>query len=447
MWKAKWLFFLLCMIVIAGCTSDDDDEDEINVASFEKEFQVLIGDAGNLGLGSAAGISHSRSVATILASNELFTQDESGDIQFIEVKGKEKHINKLNKIWRRGGNSKVKAALLISDPETAETSWYVVDQQDRAHKLKKQPGKSAKWTNAPLFWEKDALYYLSDNSLIELDLSSDVSEDVYHEFRSGVVQAVMGEKADWMLELSDGKIVHWEPSQDVDTRMHDNIPSYNDNAEDNKFFLPNKDGFIFQGDGSVLAGTFYRAFWNGSSLDVSLDVTPAFQNDGQDIIMYTSGELCDYKSVGAEELMFCSGSRWIYQLGDASRDLEEINFMWTGHMGAMSYDHIKTVVSVRYVYHWTQLNDTIAGLTRIDLEAGTCAHLFFQDAVTPCAAPVMTQMYSIEEITASDDDTLRFCGRRLEETQLLLVEIKNADESTPDVNEQNIDNCRQLMNL
>jgi len=439
MWKRN-LFLILIIFLTFACSADDDDEDDF--LSNDGDFQILIGDADNLGLGGISGSSSSKYLQASVASDpDLFTVDASGDIAFLQVQdGENKTIRKLNKVWKHDKNSKVKGAFLVSDSETETSDWYLVDKNDKAHKLKKRPQKGAKWGNAPLFWEREKLYFLDTrDDLIELDISTDVSQDIYQVFRSGVKQAVMATGGDWMLEMSSGKILHWEPLTDLDTTMDDNVPSESDDAEVRKYFIPHKDGFLFHGE---VEGYFFRALLGAGGLSV----TPAYENDGDNVIMYVAGELCEYQAVGEEELMFC-GNRWIYQLGNDDEDMREINFIWTGHTAALSPDHTKTVSSANYVYHWTQESDIISGLTRIDLNNDTCSHLFFRDgASTACADPFMTQLYSIEHMTVSDDDTVRFCGRRLGETQLKLVEIKDA-AGTPEVNEQDIEKCSQLIVL
>jgi hypothetical protein len=442
------MMFALFMLI--SCTNDDDDDDnKTNPSVDDGNFQIMLGEADNLGLGGASGVSASMQPASIVSDSDLFTVDASGDIIFISVKDKKnKRIYKIEKIWKKGdrSKSKVKAAFQTWDTQTAEMAWWLVDNDDTAHKMKYKPKRSAKWRNAPFFQEINPIFYLSeDDNLVKIDLSTDASQDVHTVVRSGVKQAVMGSKGDWMLEKADGRVLHWESSSDVDTRMDDNLPGWSDNAELKKFFMPNQDGFIFESDAP---GYFYRAVWR----DSTLDVIPAFQIDDQKIVMYADGMFCEYYPVGNQELMLCGGSlghesRWIYRLGDESNDIEEINFIWAGHTGGLSYDseHVQTAVSEKYVYRWTKESESIVQFTRIDLDNDTCAHIFYEgSAGGSCTDAFMTQLYTITKLSVSADDTVRFCGYRLGETQLKLVEIQDVTRDTPSVNEQDIAQCDQL---
>lgn len=466
------LFWLVLALILPGCQKNADDPDgqgALVTQSTELEY-VYLSAVNNLLLGrpkSNAGIvtqkEANRTLLNVEASTDigLLTIEASGDIKPVKAKGGQgKKIKKLRRITKRGnGASKVKSALQVYDEASGRIEYYLIDQADQAHQLRRNPRPSHKIKNGAMFWERDKIYYLDiSNDLLELDISQDVSEDNYQVIRSGVEQAVMDKQGNWMLALSDGRVVHRNGVSGWEERMDDHIPYRYDNAEEQKFFLPQGAGFLFLGDGGYCgAEIFYRA---GLDMSGDLRVTHS-QPDNLANCSDTNNatlcvnfcfypwrrpEVCSYQAVGAEELLFCDG--YVYQLGDASHDLKTVDFFWAGHWSADSFDDIKTTASSNFLYHYS--NSTLYGgsrLTRIDLDNTACQHLFSRDITDTCPSIVSNTEYLIDEMTATEDDTVRFCGRRLGETQLLLVEIIEADTATPQFRETEISQCGQLLNL
>lgn len=423
---------VLCLLFLVMSCALNDDEDDIAGLELEESFKVYLNEADNAVIGllsQNASFSVEKNILSV-SESDLFTLNASGDASVVAIEAQRvKTVRKTSKIKRSGrGNVRVKGAVYLSD------AWYLVDKWNQAHKARYKPKKSFKARNASLFYEDDIILYLGeDENLYSVDISSDVSDDQYEILRSGVVQAVQGLQGDWILEMKDGRILHWEPAADIDTRLKNQEPGNQYDAEVDRFFVPHQEGFLFQGNGGGL-DRFFRVVWRDSTLDITI---------AGDVYMYTWGDKCDYLPVGTEELLFC-GDRWLYQLGDTSGDMEEIDFIWAGHASAISEEHVFTVASDNYVYHYTQVSESISRFSRINLEDDTCAHIFYEGSSTACAEAPLTQLYQIDKLSVSSDDIIRFCGTRLGETQLKIVQIFDITSDTPRTTETDIASCEQI---
>lgn len=483
-------FFCLITLVLTGC---DDTEQTGDAAvpvtppviimpppvETSSEFEYLyINPFNNIFLGNnsaavpAPSLSRSLSSVDTTRNSGAMTVDVSGDLRPVMARGgNKKNIKKILKISRKGGDiSKIKGAFEIFDEDTNSAEWILIDRSDRSHKLKKHPRKNHRLANASMFYERGNIFYLdSDDDLIEFDVSQDSTmDDNYKVVRSGVRQAVMDSQGNWMLELLNGRVVHRDISGDLEIRMTDNVINdpQNSDAETNKFFFAQGDGFIYFGEAWTSSmGVFFRTFLDDQGvLQVvsaqANNVIDCYDNNPATLCEYLNfyphynPDLCSYQAVGNEELLLCG--QYVYQLGDASHDMEETDFIWAGHL--TGYE-IKVVTSNDFVYYYSD-SPIYNGsrLTRIDLDNQTCRHLFSVDNTPTCGgsdAIVSNNEYIIDQMTASPDNTIRFCGRRvsgfgddrLEETQLLLVEIPDASADAPVFRETEISECNQLLNL
>lgn len=462
----------IAVLLLSGCkdgienapdTSGGDNNPVIPPPDINTEIEyIYLGDADNL-LIADNGIVTDRStqkyqpLSSTVQNSVLLTIDASGDIKPIAKKGgNKKTLKKALQIGKKNrGQSKVKAAIKVYDEETGAYEYHLVDRHDRAHKLKKKPkGLSHRLKNAATFWERGNIYYIDESSdLVELDISDDASADISHDqyviVRSGVEQAVMDVDGNWMLALTSGQVVHRDASGSAEARMNDNILSLLDNAEVNKLFMAQGSGFLFRGDGYYCnAGVFFRAFLNQGQLEV----ISAQGNDETIVCFYPDAypNTCAYQKVGDEELLICSddiiyNNTYVYQLGDVSNDMRALDFQWVGHL---SGGEVKAAASSGFVYYYS--NSPIydgSRLTRVDLDNQTCRHLFSRDNTTTCPDIFTNTEYLIDQLTVTDDDTVRFCGHRLGEEQLLLVEIVEASSDVPELRETEIEACEQLINL
>ncbi len=479
--KAVFVGFMLFLFLLAGCAEDETGLEIVNndippivvdppLVDVPTEIESWnIGDADNLFYGNIttapSSNQYQNSSASAIRNSGLMTIDASGDLKHITMKGgSKKHFQRNFKINRNKTNSKVKAAFEMRDEDSGLLEWYLIDKNDKPHKLPKGVlKKSYRLGNAPSFHERGpAIYYIdTEADLIELDISDDASLDKYIVVRSGVEQAVMDAKGNWMLALSSGRVVHRDESGDLETRMNDNVPLRRDDAEFYKFFFAQGDGFMFMSeDWSSPYGVFYRAFLDAQQ---DLQVVSAQANNILNCLDYDNATICStlafypyntphvcqYQPVGAKELLICSKESWamgsyIYELGDASNDMRQINFQWAAVGG-----EAKVAVNTEFIYYYS--NSPIyngARLTRIDLDNSECRHLFSRDNTPTCPDIFSNTEYIIDKLTVSEDDTVRFCGHRLDdEEQLLLVEIVGADTVAPIFRETLIEECGELFNL
>lgn len=443
---------ICCLTVLFACDPDPLSEDSDKTSGVvSQDFEELqIGSADNIFIGSAGSSSPSQSMffvqSTAVSDSGVMTIDSTGDIQTINAKGGQgKLIKKFLKIRKKDKqNSKLKAVFKSWDSAAQQYECHLVDQSDKVHKLRGCPIKSHRLKNAPEFYEDGPLYFIDQSlDLIGIDISQDISGDVYNVVKNDVEQAVRGKNGDWMIAYVSGQVRH--VTGDTETRMNANIPSWYVDAEVNRFFMTNKEGFFFRSDGHWCNNTvFYRASWSQSQLSV----TSAHVNNNVQVCFYpySNPDICSLNEVGNQELLICG--EYVYRLGDAANDVEAIDFVWAGHVSALSINHIKTVVSNNFVYHYTQGSETIARFSRIDLSNQACQRIFDEGSRVPiCVSPFLNNMYSIDQLTAASDDTVRFCGNRIGSTQKYLVEIKNAGGASPTIRETTVDICEQLANL
>lgn len=486
--KAVFAAFLLFSLILTGCAEDEtgveivDDEKKLPPPVVEVPNTEIeswnIGTADNLFHGGIATAQlsqyHIASATSDVRNSGLMTVDVSGDLQHITMKGGSKKSFRRNfKIKRDKVASKVKAAFEVRDMDSGLLEWYLIDGNDKPHKLPKGLlMKIYRLGSAPAFQERGkGVYYIdADKDLIELDISDDASLDKYTVIRSGVEQAVMDKYGNWMLALTSGRVVHRDASGDLETRMNDNLSLVSDNAEIYKFFFAQGDGFMFMGEyWSGWRNIFFRTFLDDQQ---ELQVVSAQANNIPNCIdtdnatrclnlafyPYYYPHTCQYQAVGTKELLICSKDSWlvgsyIYELGDASNDMRQVDLEWAGIGG-----EAKVAANAEFLYYYS--NSPIyngSRLTRIDLDNTECRHLFSRDNTPTCPDIFSNTEYIIEtssgdlitppKLTVSEDNTVRFCGRRLDEEQLLLVEIAGADTAAPVFRETLITECGDLFNL
>ena len=322
---------------------------------------------------------------------------------------------------------------------------HLVDKSDKVHKLRVCPKKSHRLKNAPEFYEEGSLYFVDESSdLVAMDVSDDVSGDIYSAVENDVLQAVRGKNGDWMIAYVNGQVKH--VTGDAKTRMNANLPSWPVDAEVNKLFMTNKNGFFFRSDGyHCNSAVFWRAEWNAGALSV----TSAHANNNAQVCFYpySNPDICSLNEVGNQELLTCG--EYVYRLGDAANDVEAISFIWAGHFTGTN---VKIAIGSQYLYYFSHdydlsTSDNGARLTRIDPQNSTCKHLFSRDNTATCTGIVSQTEYIIDELTATDDDIVRFCGNRIGSNQKYLVEILNAGTASPTIRETPINVCEQLANL
>jgi len=449
--KSRFALVLMICAILAACGPDNSaEEDSTPSPVTSDEFSALhLGSADNVMLGAANGPSASAfALHSTVQNSGVSTVDATGSIQDVTGDGlKNKRIEKFLKIKKNSAQtSKIKAALKLYDSDKKLWECHFIDKNDKAHKLKKCPKKSHRLKEAAVFYEDHSLYFVDESAdLIKLDISDDVSRDAYQVVKNNVQQVVRGKNGDWMIAYSNGQVKHVNATGDIETRMDDILPTAPDNAEANKLFMTNKNGFFFQGDGHWCnSAVFFRALWNQNQISV----TSAHANDNAQVCFYpySNPNICSLKQVADKELLLCG--EYVYQLGYASNDTKAVDFLWTGLAGG----NIKIVVSSQYIYYFSHdydssTSDNGARLTRIDPQNSTCNHLFSRNNTTTCVGIVSETEYIIDQLTATPDDIVRFCGNRVGSTQKYLVEIKDAGGASPTSRETPIERCDQLENL
>lgn len=453
-----------------------DPTPDVPPAAVPSELEELsLGGADNILMGSdgvTAPFVTLRNInsASSFVDSGLLTVDPSGDIKPIKKKGgKYKEFKAVLRTRRIDkGNSRIKAAFKMRDNSQGINEWVLIDKNDKPHKLPKEPKVNSRRRNAPYFQEQgNDIFYLNENDdMIVLDMSDDASQDTHNLIRSGVKQFVMDLYGNAMLELLSGQVVYREAGGQRENRMNGVNESYNDNAEFIPFFLPNgTDLMYWNGLEGGKYGVFHRVAYDQAG---NVVVTPAgihayndwMQNGGYppdfNFYPYNSIDDCILQPVGSKELLLCG--TYVYDMGDASNDMQAADISWAGTGAGIAIGNSQNFY---YYSHWDTYLAKGSRLTLIDLDAQTCAHIFSQPTNT-CDSIASNQEYVVHEVTiqeayagggyfdpliVGEDNTVRFCGYRMDEEQLLLVEIVGADTLTPEFRETAIETCTRLIKL
>ena len=349
--------------------------DKITVAPFTVDLAGL----NNLVVQSAVNPDLSVSYVNYASysGGNLFTNSSGALIEVVIPTGLS-----VKKVYDIEGSSNIAISFYVdSTDDTQHVVTCVLDDLGLCDPLEYEPRKLSNLGNSPYFQKVGTdILHLEANNLIQASMVSGLSKSVSLSTIQGVVSQISINSNGHMM-IDNGTQIRLSAVSDIiipDTEVVSNsdyMAELFPNVK--KYFIPHKGGFLVKGG---INNDFYRISENNGTLDIRFTQHNAYDQyvnvgGGFNRIFNMNGlSGCTANIVQDEDIMICQYK--VYNLGDASNDIEEYEFNWFEHNAIYDRSAVIILADNNFIYFFSGSDVGSGKLTRVDFKNTQFSHIF-----------------------------------------------------------------------
>ncbi|MCK5609314.1 hypothetical protein KAR91_46000, partial [Candidatus Pacearchaeota archaeon] len=380
------LALLISLMLTISCSQGEDageggEEAVTPIEETLKSFTIDLEGVDNLIVQSAALPDESVSFASYGGGNLFYNKD--GALFNIEIPSgfAVKKVHDVN-----GGSAPGLAiSFYVDSTDDTTVSTCVLDVSGDCNLEQYEPRKMSGLGNSPFYNENNnKRRYLTSNNMVTVDMLTGIKTTIPFasngqlSINNGNGHMIVFDGVNTILSASNDTVI---PNTIADSTFGHGDSLY---LNETKFYIPHKNGFLVKGK---QFNDFYRLVDNNGVLEARMAQENAYNqyiNVGggfNRIWSHTGLSNCTSHIVRDDDDVMICGSK-VYDLGDASNDIKEIDFIWAGHQAVHNQSSVLVLTDNNYLYYFSDSDVGNGKLTRIDLVNNEFLHVFSSPSTT-----------------------------------------------------------------